>query len=194
MHFSDVPNGNDLGSQFTRSILAHAAKIVKQANQKNAVAGNIGRVVKGWVPAGRAPYGYLYKVDKEIGPNGRAMVKKAWWENHPDYLKEYRREHPEYVARDNEKRKMRHQRSKKRRADIHTAISTQPAVMKELKYTLVAGPNADIHTALMEQLVIISLFSYHYLARGCADIHPEIASPPPPSYRRAHDYQTNPYS
>ena len=125
---------------------------------------------------------------------GQYPQKKAWRDRHPDYLRAYRKQHPEYVARDNEKRKMRHRRSQKRRADIHTAISTQPAVMKELKGTLVASPNADIHTELMGQLIIISLFSYHYLARGCADIHTEIDSPPLPPYRRAHDYQTSPYS
>ena len=125
---------------------------------------------------------------------GQYPQKKAWWESHPDYLKGYRKQHPEYVARDNEKRKIRHQRSKKRRADIHTAISTQPAVMNELKDSLFSSPSADIHTELMGQLVIISLFSYHYLFRVCADIHTEIDSPPPPPYRRAHDHQTSTYS
>lgn len=43
INYSDVPNGNDLNSQFTRTILAHAAKLVKLANRKNNRGGNIGR-------------------------------------------------------------------------------------------------------------------------------------------------------
>ncbi|MFH1483970.1 MAG: recombinase family protein [Chloroflexota bacterium] len=80
LHYADAPSGNDPGSQFARSILVHAAKLVKLANRKNARGGNIGRVLKGWVPASRAAYGYRYRADKEIGADGKVVVKKAWWE------------------------------------------------------------------------------------------------------------------
>jgi site-specific DNA recombinase len=80
VHYADVPSGNDPGSQFARSIMAHAAKATKLANRKNALGGNIGRVVKGWAPAHRAPYGYTYKRDAEIGTDGRVYIKRAWWE------------------------------------------------------------------------------------------------------------------
>ncbi|MCH8087713.1 MAG: recombinase family protein [Chloroflexi bacterium] len=80
LHFADAPNGTDPGSQFTRSILIHAAKLVKVSNRKNAIGGNIGRVVKGSVPAHRAPFGYRYRADREIGSDARVIIKKAWWE------------------------------------------------------------------------------------------------------------------
>lgn len=80
VYYADAPSGNDPSSQFARTILAHAAKLVKLANRKNNRGGNIGRVARGWVPAGKTPYGYSYKADKEIAPNGRIIVKKAWWE------------------------------------------------------------------------------------------------------------------
>ena len=80
VHYADAPNGSDLGSQFTRTILAYAAKLVKEANHKNARGGQIGRVMKGWVPAHRAPYGYRYMADREIGADARIHIRRAWWE------------------------------------------------------------------------------------------------------------------
>ena len=53
---------------------------MKLANRKNARAGNIGRVVKGWVPASRAAYGYRYRADRDIGSDGKVIIKGAWWE------------------------------------------------------------------------------------------------------------------
>ena len=79
-HYADGPNGSDPMSQMVRQNLAHAAKFVKLANRKNNRGGNIGRILKGMVPAHKAPYGYVYMADKEIGPNGRVIVHKAWWE------------------------------------------------------------------------------------------------------------------
>jgi hypothetical protein len=80
LHYADAPNGDDPGSQFARSILTHAAKLVKLSNRRNARGGNIGRVTKGWVPAHKAAYGYQYKADREIGSDARVVIKKAWWE------------------------------------------------------------------------------------------------------------------
>ena len=80
LHYTDAPNGTDLGSQFTRSILSFAAKLLKEANHKNARGGQIGRVVKGMVPAHKAAYGYRYMADRDIGPNGRVLIKNAWWD------------------------------------------------------------------------------------------------------------------
>ena len=54
LHYADAPNGNDPGSQFARSILTHAAKLVKLSNHKNARGGNIGRTIMGLVPAHKA--------------------------------------------------------------------------------------------------------------------------------------------
>ena len=80
VHYADAPNGNDIGSQFTRTILAYAAKLTKEANHKNARGGQIGRVMKGWVPAHKAPYGYRYMADREIGADARVHINRAWWE------------------------------------------------------------------------------------------------------------------
>ena len=50
-HYGDAPNGSDPISQMMRQTLAHVAKFVKLTNRKNNRAGNIGRVLKGMVPA-----------------------------------------------------------------------------------------------------------------------------------------------
>ena len=66
VHYADAPNGSDPMSQMVSMNIASAAKFVKLANRKNAVGGNIGRVVKGSVPAHRAAYGYRYRRDAEM--------------------------------------------------------------------------------------------------------------------------------
>lgn len=79
LQYADAPSGNDLGSQFARTILAHAAKLVKVANRRNNRGGNIGRVVSKNVPAGKTPYGYRYHAEYgEIGP-GKHKLKTATW-------------------------------------------------------------------------------------------------------------------
>jgi len=80
VHYADAPNGSDPMSQMVRMNIASAAKFVKLANRKNAVGGNIGRVVKGSAPAHRAAYGYRYCRDAEMTPDGRMHIKRAWWE------------------------------------------------------------------------------------------------------------------
>jgi hypothetical protein len=80
LHYADAPNGSDPMSQMVRMNIASAAKFVKLANRKNAVGGNIGRVVKGSVPAHRASYGYRYRREVEVTPDGRVYIKRAWWE------------------------------------------------------------------------------------------------------------------
>ena len=78
-HYADAPNGSDPISQMVRQNLAHAAKFVKLANRKNNRAGNIGRALKGIVPAFRSAYGYIYRADyQDVG--GRRSVLRAWWE------------------------------------------------------------------------------------------------------------------
>jgi len=80
IHYADVPNGNDPNSQFTRTILAHAAKLVKLANRRNNRGGNIGRVVSGSVPAGKPSYGYTYRADYQGLEHGKRKLVRAWWE------------------------------------------------------------------------------------------------------------------
>ncbi|BAZ97297.1 Site-specific recombinase [Dehalococcoides mccartyi] len=80
IHYADVPNGNDPNSQFTRTILAHAAKLVKLANRRNNRGGNIGRVVSGNVPAGKPSYGYIYRAEYQALEHGRRKLIRAWWE------------------------------------------------------------------------------------------------------------------
>jgi hypothetical protein len=80
VYYADAPNGNDIGSQFTRTMLAYAAKLTKEANHRNARGGQIGRVLKGSVPAHKAPFGYRYMADRETGSDSRVHIKHAWWE------------------------------------------------------------------------------------------------------------------
>jgi len=77
--FGDAPGGMDPGSQFARSAITFSNKIARLATHKNARAGNIGRILKGSVPACKAAYGYCYRREAEI-TNGRVYIKKAWWE------------------------------------------------------------------------------------------------------------------
>jgi len=77
--FGDAPSGMDIGSQFVRSAITFSNKMSRLATDRNARAGNIGRVLKGWVPSHKAPYGYVYRRDAEIS-DGRIRIKKAWWE------------------------------------------------------------------------------------------------------------------
>ncbi|MDP2931706.1 MAG: recombinase family protein [Chloroflexota bacterium] len=78
--FGDAPSGMDVGSQFARSALTFSNKLARLATNRNAVAGNIGRVLKGWVPSHKAAYGYVYRRDAEIAHDGKIHIKKAWWE------------------------------------------------------------------------------------------------------------------
>ena len=78
-HYADAPNGSDPMSQMVRQNLAHAAKFVKLANRKNNRGGNIGRVLKGMVPALRPPHGYTYHAEYREEA-GRRSVVNAWWE------------------------------------------------------------------------------------------------------------------
>lgn len=77
--FGDAPSGMDVGSQFARSALTFSNKLARLATNRNARAGNIGRVLKGWVPAHKAAYGYTYCRDAAI-TDGRIQIKRAWWE------------------------------------------------------------------------------------------------------------------
>jgi site-specific DNA recombinase len=80
LHYADAPSGNDPGSQFARTILAHAAKLVKIANRTNNRAGNIGRVVNKNVPAGKTSYGYEYLANYEDLGHGQRRLISAWWQ------------------------------------------------------------------------------------------------------------------
>lgn len=77
VHYADAPSGSDPMSQMVRMNIASAAKFVKLANKKNNRGGNIGRVIKGLVPAGKPAYGYRYC--KRVNPRDGKIVA-AWWE------------------------------------------------------------------------------------------------------------------
>ena len=77
-HYADAPNGSDPMSQMVRQNLAHAAKYVKLVNRKNNRGGNIGRVLKGMVPALRPPYGYTYHAEYREEAERRTVVKACW--------------------------------------------------------------------------------------------------------------------
>ena len=79
LQYADTPSGNDPGSQFARTILAHAAKLVNIANRKNNRGGNIGRIINRNVPAGKTPYGYKYHAEYEDLGHGRRKLIRAYW-------------------------------------------------------------------------------------------------------------------
>jgi len=58
--FGDAPSGMDIGSQFARSAITFSNKLTRMATHGNTRGGNVGRVLKGWAPSHRAPYGYIY--------------------------------------------------------------------------------------------------------------------------------------
>lgn len=66
--FGDAPSGMDVGSQFARSALTFSNKLARLATNRNARAGNIGRVLKGWAPSHKSAYGYVYRRDAEDSP------------------------------------------------------------------------------------------------------------------------------
>jgi DNA invertase Pin-like site-specific DNA recombinase len=78
--FGDAPSGTDWASTTGRINMAQANWLRVKTNRDSARAGNIGRVLKGMVPASRAAYGYRYCRDPEITPDGRVHIKRAWWE------------------------------------------------------------------------------------------------------------------
>ncbi|MFC2042121.1 recombinase family protein [Chloroflexota bacterium] len=78
--YGDAPSGMDIGSQFARSALTFSNKLTRLATNRNARAGNVGRVLKGWVPSTKAAYGYSYRRDAEITQDGKVRIKRAWWE------------------------------------------------------------------------------------------------------------------
>ena len=78
--FGDAPSGNDWASTAGRLLMAQANQLRLNTTREGARAGNIGRVLKGMVPAHRAAYGYRYCRGAEIGQDGRVHVKRAWWE------------------------------------------------------------------------------------------------------------------
>ncbi len=78
--FGDAPSGMDVGSQFARSAITFSNKLARLATNRNARAGNIGRVLKGWAPSHKAAYGYVYRRGAEITHEGKIQIKKAWRE------------------------------------------------------------------------------------------------------------------
>jgi len=78
--FGDAPSGTDWASAAARQLMAHANQLRLQTTHKAARGGNIGRVLKGMVPAHRAAYGYRYRRDAEVTPDGRVRIRRAWWE------------------------------------------------------------------------------------------------------------------
>ena len=50
---------------------------------------------------------------------------RRWLEDHPGYLRRYRKAHPDYVAADTAGRRRRHARARRRRADIQDVMRRQ---------------------------------------------------------------------
>jgi len=78
--YGDAPSGNDWSSETSRVVQAQANKLRVITNRENARAGSIKRVILGNVPAGRAPYGYIYHRDAAEDRRGHIRILRAWWE------------------------------------------------------------------------------------------------------------------
>lgn len=99
--FGDAPSGMDVGSQFARSAITFSNKLMRLSTHGNARAGNIGRVLKGSVPACKAAYGYRYCRDAELTSAGKVLIKKAWWEVDHLYTGDtFTKDSPAWVVRE----------------------------------------------------------------------------------------------
>ena len=79
--YGDAPSGTDIGSMFARSGISLGNYLRVKTNRESALAGNIGRILAGKVPAQRAAYGYTYRAEKVFeARSGKARVLRAWWE------------------------------------------------------------------------------------------------------------------
>jgi hypothetical protein len=96
---------------------------------------------------------------------GRYPKVKRWIEAHPGYLAEYRRQHPEYVQRDNAQRKERHQLSREARADMQDSIALQVPVLQRLRPFLPESPRADMQDSSRSEAVLVSIFSSRFSTR-----------------------------
>jgi hypothetical protein len=102
---------------------------------------------------------------------GRYPNTKRWLAEKPGYLAGYRREHPEKVQRDNQRRRERRNLAQKACADIQNSISRQSSMVKILKPLLKKPFGADIQNSISPQIIFASAFSA-YLVR--ADIQNSI--------------------
>ena len=80
---------------------------------------------------------------------------RRWLRDHPGYLRTYRKNHPDYVAADNVARRLRHARSKARRADIQDEI-------RRRKIEAIRGlRGADIQDVMRRQIDgVLELMAY----------------------------------
>ncbi len=80
---------------------------------------------------------------------------RQWLQEHPGYLRDYRKTHSDYVAADNAARRRRHARSKARRADIQDEI-------RRRKIEAIRGlRGADIQDVMRRQIDgVLDLMAY----------------------------------
>lgn len=116
---------------------------------------------------------------------------RLWLEKHADYLRHYRKTHPEKVQADNESRKQRHQREKIQPADIQVPKSLKTLILQRLTPKLTLPQNADIQDSIWPQVVEISILSASYLF---ADIQDSTDFSPDPPYPPRHDPKETPPS
>ena len=108
---------------------------------------------------------------------------KLWLEEHPGYLRDYRKRNPEKVAGDNEGRIIRRVMATQTRADIQDSISAQPAVSKALTPYLAERPRADIQDSIWPQVITASIFSAHLVVRRYTRLDRHSAAAALPSAR-----------
>lgn len=106
----------------------------------------------------------------EKNPNyfhGRYENTRAWLDQHPEYLKEYRKAHPEYVERNRIRTRERKRDCKKGQVDIQDEIKSQLLDIAEIKREKVGF---DIQDELFTQQaclagIMLKLLSLIYKTR-----------------------------
>jgi len=83
---------------------------------------------------------------------------RQWLDQHQGYLKQYRRNHPEYVHKNREAKRLRY-RQKKLRVDIQAEIRKQaPEITKQLWEIPRVDIQADISLQPLEMTFLLSTF------------------------------------
>jgi hypothetical protein len=84
---------------------------------------------------------------------GRYRKTRSWWEKHPGYITEYRREHPEARKKHAEAERRRRKKRAALAVDIQDVISLQELAAKGLKSEL---PCVDKQDSISTELLVVT--------------------------------------
>lgn len=95
----------------------------------------------------------------EKNPNayrGRYPNTKTWLSKHPNFLSNYRAEHPDYVEADNQRHRERRKEKKRRNADIQDEMRLKITGILELLDVWPTHPRADIQDSMAPSRVAVA--------------------------------------